>query len=141
MSEAPLVELTAEIVGSYVAKNSVPVEALPQLIRSIHGALCAVEQGAAPEPQTKLTPAVPIRKSVTPDWLLSLEDGRKFKALKRHLATRGMTPDDYRAKWGLPKDYPMVAPNYAAVRSENAKRIGLGQSGRKTAKKKRGSQQ
>ncbi len=123
-----LTAMTTELVAAYVAKNSVPVGELPALIRSVHqslsglGAPPAVEAPAAP-----LVPAVPIRKSVTDDYIVSLEDGRKFKSLKRYLATsHGMTPAEYRAKWGLPPDYPMVAPAYAAKRSELARSVGLG---------------
>ncbi|TKT79979.1 MucR family transcriptional regulator [Aquamicrobium sp. LC103] len=122
------IELTADIVSAYVSNNPVPAAELPALIESIHGTLRALA-GAAPagdsEPFQK--PAVPIKKSVHDDYIICLEDGKKFKSLKRHLTTYyGMTPDDYRAKWGLPRDYPMVAPGYAAVRSEMAKKMGLG---------------
>jgi predicted transcriptional regulator len=108
---------------------------LPSLISNIHAALSTVSTGAveaAPEPKE---PAVPIRKSISPDYLICLEDGRKFKSLKRHLRTKyDMSPEEYRAKWGLPKDYPMVAPNYAKARSDLAKQMGLGQGGRKPAR-------
>lgn len=134
---ANAVELTTEIVSAYVGRNSVAASDLPELIRTIHATLAEIASGkaaaAAAEP---LTPAVPIRRSVTPDYIISLEDGSKYKSLKRHLATKyGMTPDDYRAKWGLPKDYPMVAPNYAAERSALAVAAGLGQGGRKSPAK------
>ncbi len=128
LAQAELTTMTTELVAAYVAKNSVPVGDLPNLIRSVHqslstlGAPPAVEAPAAP-----LVPAVPIKKSVTDDYIVSLEDGRKFKSLKRYLATsHGMTPAEYRAKWNLPADYPMVAPAYAAKRSELARSIGLG---------------
>lgn len=122
-----LIELTAHVVSAYVSNNPVPVSELPGLIGQIHIALKATAGGAAPEKSEALKPAVPIRKSVTPDYILSLEDGKKFKSLKRHLATHyGLTPDEYRAKWGLPANYPMVAPNYAAARSALAKTMGLG---------------
>ncbi|CDX53852.1 Transcriptional regulatory protein ros [Mesorhizobium plurifarium] len=121
-----LIELTADVVAAYVSNNPVPLSELPALIGQVHVALKAT-LGAAPEKAEPLTPAVPIKKSVTPDYIISLEDGKKFKSLKRHLATHyGLTPDEYRAKWGLPADYPMVAPNYAATRSALAKTIGLG---------------
>ncbi|RAZ71806.1 MucR family transcriptional regulator [Mesorhizobium atlanticum] len=121
-----LIELTAEVVSAYVSNNPVPVGDLPALIDRVHGALKSAGGGAAEERQA-LTPAVPIRKSVTPDYIISLEDGKKFKSLKRHLSVHyGLTPDEYRAKWGLPSDYPMVAPNYAAARSSLAKSMGLG---------------
>src|SRR5277367_6182613 len=119
---------------AFVANNSVPVAELPGLISSVHSALVKIADGAAaattPEPEV-LTPAVSIRKSMSPDHLICLDDGRRFKSLKRHLATLGMTPDQYRAKWNLPADYPMVAPNYAAARSALAKNMGLGQKRRK----------
>ncbi len=129
---SPLLEMTADIVSAYVGNNSVEPSELPQLIHSVHVALSTASIGAAePEPEPR-EPAVPIRKSITPDYLICLEDGRKFKSLKRHLRTKyDMSPEDYRAKWGLPKDYPMVAPNYAKARSELAKQMGLGQGGRK----------
>ncbi|WP_374390650.1 MucR family transcriptional regulator [Brevundimonas sp.] len=136
MEEKPeLLEMTADIVSAYVGNNTVSAEALPSLISSIHAALSGVSTGPVePEPEPK-EPAVPIRKSIAPDFLICLEDGRKFKSLKRHLRTKyDMSPEDYRAKWGLPKDYPMVAPNYAKARSELAKQMGLGQGGRKPAR-------
>jgi predicted transcriptional regulator len=125
-----LVQLTADIVSAYVSNNKVGSEELGKLIEEVHGALKrAPAATAAPEP-TPLVPAVPVRKSVTPDYIVSLEDGRKFKSLKRHLqGTYGMTPEEYRTKWGLPRDYPMVAPNYAKARSDLAKRMGLGRKG------------
>jgi predicted transcriptional regulator len=122
-----LVGLTADVVSAYVSNNPVPADQLPVLISSIHQSLSVLAGGAhapAPEPQK---PAVPIKKSVTPDYIISLEDGKKFKSLKRHLATHyGMTPEEYRTKWNLAPDYPMVAPNYAATRSALAKSLGLG---------------
>ena len=119
-------DLTAAIVSAYVSKNSVPMANLAELVASVHASLAKLE--VSPEPEKSApAPAVPIRKSVTKDYIISLEDGRKFKSLKRHLATHyGMTPDQYRQKWGLPADYPMVAPNYAATRSALARSIGLG---------------
>ena len=120
-----IIGLTAEIVASYVEKNSISANDLPALIKSIHHTLTNIEAPAAPE-AVALTPAVPIKKSITPDFIISLEDGRKFKSMKRYLSGKGMTPDQYRAKWGLPKDYPMVAATYAAVRSNLAKSLGLG---------------
>lgn len=136
MDENPqLLEMTADIVSAYVGNNTVAAETLPSLIASIHAALSGVTAGPAePEPEPK-EPAVPIRKSINPDFLICLEDGRKFKSLKRHLRTKyDMSPEEYRAKWNLPKDYPMVAPNYAKARSELAKQMGLGQGGRKPAR-------
>ena len=120
------VELTADIVSAYVTNNSVAAADLPKLIQQVHDALTQAASGPQAEPAPPLTPAVPIKKSVTPDYLISLEDGRKYKSLKRHLNTRGMTPDEYRAKWGLPKDYPMVAASYSEQRSNLAKTLGLG---------------
>jgi predicted transcriptional regulator len=122
-----LIELTTEIVGAYVLANSVAASDLPGLIHGVHQALTGAGQPAAApeEADIKATPAQ-IRKSISPDTLISFEDGKTYKSLKRHLSTRGMTPDDYRAKWGLPKDYPMVAPNYSAQRSALAKTLGLG---------------
>jgi len=117
--------LTAEVVSAYVSKNPLPKSALPEVIAQVHQSLKALS-GPKQEPQVPLVPAVPVKKSVTPDYIVSLEDGRKFKSMKRYLGLLGMTPDEYRQKWGLPRDYPMVAPNYAAKRSELAKTMGLG---------------
>ncbi len=131
-----LVELAADIVSAYVAKNSVRTADLPELISSIHSAL---RQAGAPaaSAQAKAEPAVSIKKSITGDYIISLFDGRKYKSLKRHLRTHhDMTPEQYRQHWGLPSDYPMVAPNYAKARSELAKNMGLGQKRRKTAGKR-----
>jgi len=124
--------LTADIVAAYVTNNKLTVVELSALISSVHSALqnAGVPQ---PEPAPTLTPAVPIKKSVTPDFLISLEDGKSYKSLKRHLNTRGMSPDEYRAKWGLAKDYPMVAANYSAQRSSLAKSLGLGRKAEPTA--------
>ncbi|MER8700374.1 MucR family transcriptional regulator [Mesorhizobium sp. M1273] len=122
-----LIELTADVVSAYVSHNPVPVGDLPALIGQVHAALKGTVDNVSAEMPEALKPAVPIRKSVTPDYIISLEDGKKFKSLKRHLSTHyGLTPDEYRAKWGLPADYPMVAPNYAAARSALAKTMGLG---------------
>ncbi|MER8462038.1 MucR family transcriptional regulator [Mesorhizobium sp. M1396] len=123
-----LIELTAAVVSAYVSNNPVPVGDLPTLIDQIHAALKGTAGGGvAPDKSAVLKPAVPIKKSVTPDYIVSLEDGKKFKSLKRHLATHyNLTPGEYRTKWGLPADYPMVAPNYAAARSALAKTMGLG---------------
>ena len=128
------VSLAADMVSAYVTHNSVPPGGLPALIESIHLALTNLGAGEAfPEPEA-LVPAVPIRKSITPGLLICLDDGKRFKTLKRHLTNLGMTPDQYRTKWGLPDSYPMVAPEYAATRSALAKKSGLGQ----TAKRKSG---
>ncbi|MET0531892.1 MAG: MucR family transcriptional regulator [Microvirga sp.] len=124
--------ITADIVSSYVANNSVHRADLPNVIASVHAALRGLVAPKPAEPE-KPQPPVSIRKSVTPDFLISLEDGKKYKSLKRHLRRLGFTPDQYRAKWELPVDYPMIAPNYAAKRSELAKSIGLGHLRRKAA--------
>ena len=130
---ASAVELTADIVSAYVSKNAVMSGDLAGLIAEVHGVLTRL-QGNAPEPTVaiELKPAVSIKKSITPDFIICLEDGRSFKSLKRHLRTAyNMTADEYRAKWGLPKDYPMVAPNYSAARSSLATSMGLGQKRKK----------
>ena len=128
------IELSADIASAYVSNNSVPASELPTLLNSIYAALTKTVQAQSQEPQAELTPAVPVKKSVTADAIICLEDGKKFKSLKRHLRTTyHMTPEQYRAKWGLPADYPMVAPSYAKARSELAKTMGLGQQRRKTA--------
>lgn len=131
-----LVTLTADIVSAYISKNSVPASELPGLLTSVHGTLQALVAPPPPEP-AKPVPPVPIKRTVTPDAIISLEDGKPYKSLKRHLTTRGLTPEQYREKWGLPSDYPMVAANYAAQRSELAKSIGLGQKRRPAAAAKR----
>ncbi|RWM10438.1 MucR family transcriptional regulator [Mesorhizobium sp.] len=121
-----LIELTADIVSAYVSNNPVPVASLPDLIQSVNSSLAKVGQPAAPETPAQ-APAVNPKRSVFPDYIICLEDGKKFKSLKRHLAVHyGLTPDEYREKWGLPRDYPMVAPNYAEQRSALAKASGLG---------------
>ena len=132
-----IVQLTADIVSAYVANNKIGTNELSKLIEEVHLALVRAPAAATEPEQKPLVPAVAIRKSVTPDYIVSLEDGRKFKSLKRHLqGSYGMTPDEYRAKWGLPRDYPMVAPNYAKARSDLAKRMGLGRkAGAAPAKK------
>jgi len=125
------IDFTADIVAAYVSNNSVAAADLPALIESVYRALGQLGTPATP-PVEEQKPAVPVKKSVTPEYIICLEDGKKFKSLKRHLRTSyGMTPDAYREKWGLPKDYPMVAPAYAAARSELAKNMGLGQSRKK----------
>ena len=136
MSEKPeLIEMTADIVSAYVGSNSVAPGDLPNLIKSIHDAIKGIGGGATEAPAAPQTPAVSVRKSISPEFLICLEDGRKFKSLKRHLRTKyNMSPEDYRAKWGLPKTYPMVAPAYAAARSQLAKQMGLGQGGRPPAR-------
>ncbi|WP_313898841.1 MucR family transcriptional regulator [Methylobacterium sp. E-045] len=130
------IELTADIVSAFVSNNSVPVSDIPALIASVHATLGGLTTAKTSEKAEPLTPAVSIKRSITPDFVICLEDGKKFKSLKRHLRTRySMTPEEYRAKWNLPSDYPMVAPNYAAARSELAKNMGLGQQRRKSRAK------
>jgi len=122
------VELTADIVSAYVGNNAVPANELPALINDVYKALAGAVAGGAEEKKEELKPAVPIRRSVQPDYIICLEDGKKFKSLKRHLRTHyDLSPEEYREKWGLPADYPMVAPNYAKARSALAKKMGLGQ--------------
>ncbi|KQO69293.1 MucR family transcriptional regulator [Methylobacterium sp. Leaf89] len=128
---ADYVELTVDIVSAYVSNNPVPPGELAQLITRIHGALTQIASGQieAKTPAAQLQPAISVKKSVTADHIICLEDGRTFKSLKRHLRAKyDMSPEQYRAKWGLPPDYPMVAPNYAKARSDLAKAIGLGQT-------------
>lgn len=129
-----IVDLVAGIVSAFVSHNSVPTSDLPALIASTYAALSGLGQEQAPVVEEKLVPAVPIKKSITPDFLVCLEDGKKFKSLKRHLRTAyDLSPDQYRARWGLPPDYPMVAPAYAEARSNLAKKMGLGNQRRKAA--------
>ena len=134
MSDPKFIELTANIVSAYVGNHSVPASDIPALISQIHASLTRVSSGADLNSEP-LKPAVPVKKSITPEYLVCLEDGKKFKSLKRHLRTQyNMTPEQYREKWDLPMDYPMVAPNYAQARSALAKQMGLGQQRRKRAK-------
>jgi len=124
-----LLKLVSEIVDSYVSNNPVPVSELPAMIRSVHATLGGLSGSRAIDAVTSQKPAVTIKKSITPEYLICLEDGKKLKMLKRYLRSRyGLSPDQYRTKWGLPADYPMVASNYAAQRSEFAKKIGLGRT-------------
>ncbi len=126
-ADGGLVELSADIVSAYVSHNALSAAEMPKLIAEVHAALAALEGGAAPAPAEELKPAVPIRKSINADFIVCLEDGKKFKSLKRHLRTQfDMSPEQYREKWGLPADYPMVAPNYSATRSRLATDHGLG---------------
>jgi predicted transcriptional regulator len=125
---ANTIALTAEIVAAYVSNNTVASADIPALINQVHTALLRVTSGEAQSPSEPLKPAVPIKRSINPDFIVCLDDGKKFKSLKRHLRTQyNMTPEQYREKWSLPADYPMVAPNYAAARSQLAKQMGLGQ--------------
>ncbi|HET9814255.1 MAG TPA: MucR family transcriptional regulator [Xanthobacteraceae bacterium] len=131
-SGATFIELTATIVSAYVSNNSVPASDLPALIDQVHSALTRVLTGQGHAPAEPPKPAVSAKKSITPEYIVCLEDGKKFKSLKRHLrAQYNMAPEQYREKWGLAADYPMVAPNYAAARSRLAKQMGLGQQRRR----------
>jgi predicted transcriptional regulator len=133
-SGATFIELTATIVSAYVSNNSVPASDLPALIDQVHTALTRVltGHGHGDAPAAPLKPAVSVKKSIMPEYIVCLEDGKKFKSLKRHLRSQyNMTPEQYREKWGLAADYPMVAPNYAAARSRLAKQMGLGQQRRR----------
>lgn len=139
MSDTPAtgnyIELTAEIVSAYVSNNTVPASEIPSLISQIHSALARVSGKTGDVTTEPLKPAISLKKSITPEYIVCLEDGKKFKSLKRHLRTQySMTPEQYREKWGLGADYPMVAPNYAAARSQLAKQMGLGQQRRRRAK-------
>lgn len=141
MTEAAeeIIGLVADIVSAYVSNNSVPASDLPALIATTHQAIASLGSPVAPVVEEKPVPAIPIKKSITPEFLVCLEDGKKFKSLKRHLRTAyDLSPEQYRAKWGLPADYPMVAPAYAEARSQLAKASGLGQQRRKSAGVKRG---
>ncbi|HXX02805.1 MAG TPA: MucR family transcriptional regulator [Xanthobacteraceae bacterium] len=130
--ESSYIQLTANIVSAYVSNNTVASAEIPNLINQIHSALVRISNGQVMASAAPLKPAVPIKRSVTTEYIVCLEDGKKFKSLKRHLRTRyGLSPEQYREKWGLPLDYPMVAPNYAATRSQLAKRMGLGQQRRR----------
>ena len=135
VSSQNYIALAADIVSAFVSNNSVPAAELPALIASVHGALQNVTQPAQAPTAEKPTPAVPVKKSITADAIISLIDGKPYKSLKRHLTGKGLTPDQYREQFGLPRDYPMVAPAYAQKRSELARQSGLGQNRRKVAGK------
>ena len=127
LSESALLRLTAGIVSAYITKNALPAQQIPDVINTVFSSLTGLNSAQREAPAEPLKPAVPVRKSVTPEFIICLEDGKKLKMLKRHLSSSyGMTPDEYRAKWGLPADYPMVAPNYAKQRSDLALKLGLG---------------
>jgi predicted transcriptional regulator len=124
-----LLKLASSIIAAYVSNNPVPVSELPGMIKSIHATLGGLTPGGAAEALTNQKPAIPVKRSITPEYIVCLEDGKKLKMLKRYLRSNyKLSPEQYRAKWGLPADYPMVAPNYAAQRSEFAKKIGLGRT-------------
>jgi predicted transcriptional regulator len=132
VADDQIIQLTADVVSAYVSHNPVPAGEVAALIEQVHASLRGLAWGASAEAPEQQKPAVPVTKSVMPDHIVCLEDGKKFKSLKRHLRTQhGMTPKEYRAKWNLPADYPMVAPNYAAARSALAKKIGLGRKSQK----------
>jgi MucR family transcriptional regulator, transcriptional regulator of exopolysaccharide biosynthesis len=134
-SSGSFIELTAEIVSAYVSNNTVAAGDIPSLINQVHAALSRVSGKSGDGSAEPLKPAVSLKKSITPEFIVCLEDGKKFKSLKRHLRTQyNMTPEQYREKWGLNADYPMVAPNYAAARSQLAKQMGLGQQRRRRAR-------
>jgi predicted transcriptional regulator len=134
-----LLKLATEIVAAYVSNNSVAASDLPAMIKSVHAALGGLSGGSSAEMATSQKPAVTVKKSITPEYIICLEDGKKLKMLKRYLRSRyNLSPEEYRAKWGLPADYPMVAPNYAAQRSEFAKKIGLGRSSPPAKGRRRG---
>jgi MucR family transcriptional regulator, transcriptional regulator of exopolysaccharide biosynthesis len=129
------IELTAEIVSAYVSNNTVPASEIPALINQVHAALTRVSGRSGEATSEPLRPAISVKKSITPEYIVCLEDGKKFKSLKRHLRTQyNMTPEQYREKWALAPDYPMVAPSYAAARSQLAKQMGLGQQRRRRSK-------
>jgi predicted transcriptional regulator len=136
IGDEELLRMTADVVAAYVSNNSLPTQQLGEVISAVYASLRSLDGQQIETKAEPLKPAVPIRKSITPDYLVCLEDGKKLKMLKRHLrSTYGMTPDDYRAKWGLPADYPMVAPNYAEQRSAFAKKIGLGRGAGRPARR------
>ena len=127
VADNDLIDLSADIVCAYVSHNALSVTDLPKLIADVHSALRGLGANAVAEPAEELKPAVPVKKSIAADYIICLEDGKKFKSLKRHLRTHyNLSPEEYREKWGLPADYPMVAPNYSATRSRLAKDNGLG---------------
>ncbi len=130
--ESSYIQLAANIVSAYVSNNPVATADIPNLIAQVYAALMRISGGQATTPTEPLKPAVPVKRSITAEYIVCLEDGKKFKSLKRHLRTQyDMTPEQYREKWALAPDYPMVAPNYAAARSQLAKQMGLGQQRRR----------
>lgn len=134
-----ILKLATEIVAAYVSNNPIPVSEVPAMIKSVHSTLGGLGGGLSGEIQLSQKPAIPVKRSVNPDFIVCLEDGKKLKMLKRYLRSNyGMTPEEYRSKWGLPADYPMVAPNYAAQRSEFAKKIGLGRTASSSGRRRKG---
>ncbi len=135
-------ELTVDIVSAYVGRNAVPADQLAALIMKVNVAMQELQAPIAAAPEEKPQPAIAVKKSVTPDYIVCLDDGKRFKSLRRHLSSMGMTAESYREKWDLPQDYPMVAPNYAAARSALAKKLGLGRKpGKKNARPRKASAQ
>ena len=134
-----ILKLTTQIVAAYVSNNPIPVSQVPPMIKSVHSTLGGLGGSFQNEVQTGQKPAVPVKRSVNPDYIVCLEDGKKLKMLKRYLRSNyNLTPEGYRAKWGLPADYPMVAPNYSAQRSEFAKKIGLGRTASSFGRRRKG---
>ena len=134
-----LLKFASDIVAAYVSNNPIPVGEIPAMIKNVHATLGGLASGGPQDGLTTQKPAIPVKKSITPEYIVCLEDGKKLKMLKRYLRSRyNLTPEGYRAKWGLPADYPMVAPNYAAQRSEFAKKIGLGRTAPATKGRRRG---
>ena len=134
-----ILKLATEIVAAYVSNNPIPVSEVPAMIKSVHSTLGGLGGGLVGEIQLSQKPAIAVKRSVNPDFIVCLEDGKKLKMLKRYLRSNyGMTPEEYRSKWGLPADYPMVAPNYAAQRSEFAKKIGLGRTASSSGRRRKG---
>ena len=139
MRSDDILKLATEIVAAYVSNNPIPVSEVPAMIKSVHSTLGGLGGAFAGEIQLSQKPAIPVKRSVNPDFIVCLEDGKKLKMLKRYLRSNyGMTPEEYRSKWGLPADYPMVAPNYAAQRSEFAKKIGLGRTASSSGRRRKG---
>ncbi len=139
VGQEDILRMTTEVVAAYVGNNELPATQISEVIGAVHKSLSALQGGAGEPPAVPAKPAVTIRRSVTPDYIVCLEDGKKLKMLKRHLRTTyNLTPDEYRAKWGLASDYPMVAPNYAKQRSDFAKKIGLGRKRATTKRRGRG---
>ncbi len=138
MTQGEMLRMTADMVSAFVGNNTIPASQIPEVISTVHKSLSTLNGSDADAKSEPQKPAVPIRRSITPDFIICLEDGKKLKMLKRHLRTNyDMTPDEYRAKWGLASDYPMVSPNYAAQRSEFAKKIGLGRTAGKKGGRRR----
>ena len=131
--KTPNIDVTVDIVSAFVSGNRLTAAELPALIANVHAALEDLGKPAQQEPEKRIPP-VPLKKTITPEFLISLEDGKRYKSLRRHLTSRGLTPEQYREKWGLPRDYPVVAPNYSAKRSELARKMGLGEKRKGTTR-------